>query len=258
MSAVLERPTAERPRGDGLAATRLLPQDATYTSVTDLVTTPLLDRRPGRLWWAALRRAFSPRWGCLAPSACCSPWESAPGGSTASSSGASRSRATSGGSDRQRRHADLLRAAAHAAALARLDQPLRRDDDAVRGGDRRDVSRSSTSAAHLRLLARPLSEHDGVWPQWRSALVWDFWAIASYLLFSILFWYVGLIPDLATVRDRARTRAGRCSTAPSRWAGAARPGSGTATTSSTGHGGARACRWSSRCTASSASTSPPA
>jgi len=42
----------------------------------------------------------------------------------------------------------------------------------------------------------------GLWPQWRSALVWDFWAILSYLLFSILFWYVGLLPDLATLRDR--------------------------------------------------------
>ena len=43
-----------------------------------------------------------------------------------------------------------------------------------------------------------------VWPQWRSALIWDFWAILSYILFSIIFWYVGLIPDLATVRDRAK------------------------------------------------------
>ena len=48
-----------------------------------------------------------------------------------------------------------------------------------------------------------------LWPQWRSALVWDFWAIISYLLFSILFWYVSLIPDLATMRDRARNRAGQ-------------------------------------------------
>jgi Ni/Fe-hydrogenase subunit HybB-like protein len=46
-----------------------------------------------------------------------------------------------------------------------------------------------------------------LWPQWRSALIWDFWAILSYILFSILFWYVGLIPDFATLRDRARTRA---------------------------------------------------
>jgi len=42
-----------------------------------------------------------------------------------------------------------------------------------------------------------------LWPQWRSALVWDFWAILSYLLYSVIFWYVGLIPDAATMRDRA-------------------------------------------------------
>jgi Ni/Fe-hydrogenase subunit HybB-like protein len=48
-----------------------------------------------------------------------------------------------------------------------------------------------------------------LWPQWRSALVWDFWAILSYLLFSIVFFYVGLLPDLACFRDRARTHAGR-------------------------------------------------
>ena len=44
-----------------------------------------------------------------------------------------------------------------------------------------------------------------LWPQWRSALVWDFWAILSYLLFSIIFFYIGLLPDLATMRDRAQT-----------------------------------------------------
>jgi Ni/Fe-hydrogenase subunit HybB-like protein len=49
----------------------------------------------------------------------------------------------------------------------------------------------------------------GLWPQWRSALVWDFWAIVSYLLFSILFFYVSLIPDLATMRDRACSRVGQ-------------------------------------------------
>jgi Ni/Fe-hydrogenase subunit HybB-like protein len=45
-----------------------------------------------------------------------------------------------------------------------------------------------------------------LWPQWRSALIWDFWAILSYILFSILFWYVGLIPDFAAMRDRAQSR----------------------------------------------------
>ncbi|WP_102959491.1 NrfD/PsrC family molybdoenzyme membrane anchor subunit [Mangrovicella endophytica] len=43
-----------------------------------------------------------------------------------------------------------------------------------------------------------------LWPQWRSPLVWDMVAIASYLIFSALFWYTGLIPDFATLRDRSR------------------------------------------------------
>jgi molybdopterin-containing oxidoreductase family membrane subunit len=42
-----------------------------------------------------------------------------------------------------------------------------------------------------------------LWPQWRSPLVWDIFAISTYLLVSLLFWYAGLIPDLATLRDRA-------------------------------------------------------
>jgi Ni/Fe-hydrogenase subunit HybB-like protein len=46
----------------------------------------------------------------------------------------------------------------------------------------------------------------GVWPQFRSPLLWDFFAILTYITSSILFWYLGLIPDLATLRDRALTR----------------------------------------------------
>ena len=46
-----------------------------------------------------------------------------------------------------------------------------------------------------------------LWPQWRSPLVWDIFAISTYLIVSLLFWYVGLVPDLATLRDRAHTRA---------------------------------------------------
>jgi Ni/Fe-hydrogenase subunit HybB-like protein len=42
-----------------------------------------------------------------------------------------------------------------------------------------------------------------VWPQWRSSLEWDFFAILAYLIVSILYWYVALLPDLATLRDRA-------------------------------------------------------
>ncbi|MDX1686924.1 MAG: NrfD/PsrC family molybdoenzyme membrane anchor subunit [Candidatus Promineifilaceae bacterium] len=43
----------------------------------------------------------------------------------------------------------------------------------------------------------------GLWPQFRSPLVWDVFAVLTYATVSLLFWYVGLIPDLATLRDRA-------------------------------------------------------
>jgi Ni/Fe-hydrogenase subunit HybB-like protein len=43
-----------------------------------------------------------------------------------------------------------------------------------------------------------------LWINFTSALAWDFFAIATYFLISLTFWYVGLLPDLATVRDRAR------------------------------------------------------
>jgi Ni/Fe-hydrogenase subunit HybB-like protein len=48
-----------------------------------------------------------------------------------------------------------------------------------------------------------------VWPQFKSPLVWDVFAVSTYGTVSLLFWFVGLIPDLATLRDRSGTRAGR-------------------------------------------------
>jgi len=45
------------------------------------------------------------------------------------------------------------------------------------------------------------------WPQFRSPLVWDVFAVSTYATVSLLFWFVGLIPDLATLRDRAKNRA---------------------------------------------------
>jgi len=52
----------------------------------------------------------------------------------------------------------------------------------------------------------PYPDIMNVWPQWRSPLVWDIFAIGTYIIVSILFWYMGLIPDLATLRDRAEGR----------------------------------------------------
>jgi molybdopterin-containing oxidoreductase family membrane subunit len=48
-----------------------------------------------------------------------------------------------------------------------------------------------------------------VWPQFKSPLVWDVFAVSTYALVSFLFWFVGLIPDLATLRDRSQSRTGR-------------------------------------------------
>ena len=45
-----------------------------------------------------------------------------------------------------------------------------------------------------------------LWPQWRSPLVWDVFAVSTYASVSLLFWFVGMIPDLATLRDRARRK----------------------------------------------------
>jgi Ni/Fe-hydrogenase subunit HybB-like protein len=49
----------------------------------------------------------------------------------------------------------------------------------------------------------PYPDMMGVWPQFRSALVWDVFAVSTYFTVSLLFWYLGLIPDLATMRDKA-------------------------------------------------------
>ncbi len=49
----------------------------------------------------------------------------------------------------------------------------------------------------------------GLWPQFKSPLMWDVFAVSTYATVSLMFWYVGLIPDLATLRDRANNTAAR-------------------------------------------------
>lgn len=52
----------------------------------------------------------------------------------------------------------------------------------------------------------PVPNQMGMWPNFRSPLLWDVFAVSTYFTVSLLFWYVGLVPDLATLRDRAKTR----------------------------------------------------
>ena len=53
----------------------------------------------------------------------------------------------------------------------------------------------------------PIPNQMQMWPNFRSALLWDVFAVFTYFLVSLMFWYVGMIPDLATLRDRAKKKA---------------------------------------------------
>ncbi len=60
--------------------------------------------------------------------------------------------------------------------------------------------------AWLLYWVMPLPNQMSMWPNFRSPLLWDMFAVGTYFTCSLLFWYVGLIPDLATLRDRATTK----------------------------------------------------
>ncbi|MCH2111800.1 MAG: polysulfide reductase NrfD, partial [Planctomycetes bacterium] len=52
----------------------------------------------------------------------------------------------------------------------------------------------------------PLPNQMDMWPNFRSPLLWDVFAVSTYFTVSLLFWYIGMVPDLATLRDRAKTK----------------------------------------------------
>lgn len=52
----------------------------------------------------------------------------------------------------------------------------------------------------------PLPNQMQMWPNFRSPLMWDVFAVSTYFTVSLMFWYVGMLPDLATLRDRAKTK----------------------------------------------------
>ncbi len=52
----------------------------------------------------------------------------------------------------------------------------------------------------------PIPGDMALWPQFRSPLAWDVFAVSTYMTVSILFWYMGLVPDFATLRDRTKSK----------------------------------------------------
>ena len=52
----------------------------------------------------------------------------------------------------------------------------------------------------------PYPNQMALWPNFLSPLLWDVFAVGTYITVSLLFWYLGMVPDLATLRDRATTK----------------------------------------------------
>ncbi len=97
----------------------------------------------------------------------------------------------------------------------------------------------------------------GVWPQFRSPLVWDVFAVSTYATISAVFWYVGLVPDFATMREKAtHPLAKKLYGLLAHGLARLERGTGSATKRCTSCWPALRRRWCSRCTRSSASTSP--
>ena len=97
----------------------------------------------------------------------------------------------------------------------------------------------------------------GVWPQPRSPLWWDFICLLCYILMSVMYYYAGILPDLATVRDLAQSRAEEIiyGVLALGWRGSSRQWRNQRIVYAH-HVGDHGARWSSRCTASSVWISP--
>ncbi len=111
---------------------------------------------------------------------------------------------------RPRRHADLRHSCSAQAELAQLDQSFRRSHDAVRRACAGMFPVLHTGRPWLAYWLFPYPNTMGVWPQFRSPLVWDVFAVSTYATVSALFWYVGLVPDFATMRDTREASGPRC------------------------------------------------
>src|SRR6185436_15817739 len=87
--------------------------------------------------------------------------------------------------------------------LAPSGHPLRGGDYRLRVDDRGDVSHYSPGRPWLFFWLVPYPSSRMIWPNFRSPLVWDFFAISTYLTGSLLFLFLPMIPDFAVVRDKS-------------------------------------------------------
>jgi hypothetical protein len=87
-------------------------------------------------------------------------------------------------------------------------KPCGRSDDHLRGNVRRPVPNlPHGSCMECLLYVLPYPNTRGpLWVNFNSPLLWDVFAISTYFTVSLLFWYSGLLPDLATLRDRAKEK----------------------------------------------------
>ena len=114
---------------------------------------------------------------------------------------------------RPRRYAHLGRAFAVPAEVALVHQPGGGSHDDFR----RNLRRHVPGAAHGAALAgystcsRCKTRYGSLWANFNSPLLWDVFAISTYFTVSLVFWYTGLVPDFATIRDRAKGKIARFS-----------------------------------------------
>ena len=91
--------------------------------------------------------------------------------------------------------------------MANQYQPRGRGDDDFCGGLRGTFPGIHVGRAWLAFWLAPYpSLNLWMWPQFRSPLLWDVFAVSTYGTVSLLFWYMGMVPDLATFRDRSKNK----------------------------------------------------
>ena len=105
--------------------------------------------------------------------------------------------------DRSRGNFYFRRSPAVSPTVAHVGQPHDRISHSLCAGLCRFIPVATPRPTPIRVLSLAVPNTLGLWPQFISPLVWDVFAVMVYGSISIVLWYLGLLPDLATLRDRA-------------------------------------------------------